>query len=105
MITITISSTTAAMVTMGITVSMVAMGISTALLARVLLEGDSEFNDGLSLELENDGLSLGLENDGLSLELENGSENVGENVGKDCVVSEFVESDIHGITGQICEWL
>ena len=87
MITIAISSTTAAMVTMGITVSMVAMGISTALLARVLLEGDSEFNDGLSLELEN------------------GSENVGENVGKDCVVSEFVESDIHGITGQICEWL
>ena len=91
---------------------MVAMGISTALLACVLLEGDSKFNDSLSLELENDGLSLELENDGLSLELENGSENVGKDrengsenvvIGKDCVVSELV--DIHGITGQIREWL
>ena len=68
---IIISSTTVAMVTMGIS--------TVPMCARVLLEGDS--------------------NDGLSLELENGS----ENVGKDRVVSEFI--DIHGTIGQIREWL
>ena len=80
------------MVTMGITT--VAMGISTALLACVLLEGDSKFNDGLSLELENGSENVGKDR-------ENGSENVV--TGKACVVSELV--DIHGITGQIREWL